>query len=286
MLYRNFPDQESIDAEYDPTRSVADHAQIIARWQAESARVREALDCRLGVRFGPTREEYLDLFPAAGASAPVHLFIHGGYWRRFGARDFSFVARALVGEGVAVAVSNYALCPKVTIDEIVRQTRAAIAWLHGHAREFGGDPARLTVSGHSAGGHLVAMALSTDWPGEYDLPAGLITGGVAISGLYDLAPFPYSWLQPKVQLTWDQVRRNSPIGLVPKVAPPLVVAVGAEESAEFRRQARDYLALWRGAGLEGSELLLAGQNHFTALDGFAAASSPLCRAILGLARRG
>jgi arylformamidase len=147
-------------------------------------------------------------------------------------------------------VTNYALCPAVTIDEVVRQTRAAVAWAYRNARSFGGDPERLHVAGHSAGGHLVAMVLATDWPGDYGLPADIIKGATAISGLFDLAPFPYTFLQPKVQLTWDQVRRNSPILHLPATAPPLLVAYGEDETAEFKRQSEDF-----PCGVEGERPL-------------------------------
>ena len=141
---------------------------------------------------------------------PVHVFIHGGYWRRFSARDHDFVVPQLVAAGLTTVVVNYALCPIVSLDEIVRQVRAAIAWTFHHAAEFGADPQHLTISGHSAGGHLTAMALLTDWAGDYGLPADLIKGAVAISGLYDLGFLPYSYIQPKVQATWDQVRPAEP----------------------------------------------------------------------------
>ena len=162
----------------------------------------------------------------------------------------------------------------------------ALAWLYGNVADFRGDPGMITLSGHSAGGHLVAMALATDWPGAYGLPADLIKGAVAISGLFDLAPFPYSYLQPQIQLTWDQVRRNSPIGLIPEQGPPLTVAVGGAESAEFLRQSKDYLAAWQAKGLTGTWLAPEGANHFTVLEGFADPESALCRTILAPPRPG
>jgi len=177
-------------------------------------------------------------------------------------------------------VTNYALCPQVTIDEIVRQTRAAVTWVYQNSRSFGGDPERIHVAGHSAGGHLVAMLLATDWEGEYGLPADIIKGATAISGLFDLAPFPYTFLQPKVQLTWDQVLRNSPILHVPDSAPPLLVAYGEDETTEFKRQSEEFLEAWRAKGLEGERLGLPGKNHYDVIDGFLDAGSPLCSAVL------
>jgi arylformamidase len=278
-LYRNFATQDEIDRQYNPSAAVPDASERIQGWNERSTAVRSSLTCRLGIKFGPTREEYLDIFPA-GDRAPVHVFIHGGYWRRFTAPEHSFVAPALVQAGVAVVVVNYALCPAVTIDEIVRQVRASIAWTYDHAASFGGDPARITVSGHSAGGHLTAMALLTDWAGVYDRPADLVKGGVAISGLFDLAPFPWSYLQPALQLDWAQVARNSPILHVPVSGPPLVAAVGGDESDEFRRQSHTYADLWPG----GRYLELPGKNHFTVLEELESSASPLFRTILEIAR--
>jgi arylformamidase len=282
-LYRDFTSQAEIDREYDAASSVPESGAIIGRWIETSAAVRDRLACRLGLKYGPTRAEYLDLFPA-GPGAPLHLFFHGGYWRRFSARDFSFLAEPLVREGVAVGIVNYALCPEVTIDEIVRQARAATAWAFREARTLGCDPDRLTVSGHSAGGHLVAMLASTDWPGGYDLPADLSKAGLALSGLFDLRPFPWSYLQPSLQLSCDQVLRNSPILELPETSPPLVLAVGAAESAEFRRQSRDYHAARSARGLPSVLLEVEGAHHFSVLDALADPAHPLFARLLRLAR--
>ena len=123
------------------------------------------------------------------------------------------------------------------------------------------------------------MALSTDWPGVYDLPADIVKGGVPISGLFDLGPFPYSYLQPALQLDWAQVRRNSPIDLIPPAGPPVVAAVGGAESAEFHRQSRSYADAWPG----GRYLELAGCNHSTVLEELERPESPLLRTIVDLA---
>jgi arylformamidase len=168
----------------------------------------------------------------------------------------------------------------VTLEEIVRQSRAAIAWLYENAPGFGGDRERIYVSGHSAGGHLTAMLALTDWEADYGLPADIVKGGCPISGLFDLRPFPYTYLQPKLQLTWDQVLRNSPILRIPDAAPPLLVTYGDEETPELRRQSDDFLAAWRSRDLRGEHLPQPGKDHFSAIDGFLDASSPLCRAIL------
>lgn len=282
-LYRDFTSQEEIDAEYNPMLGIPDSDAVIKGWFDRSTAAIASLTCQLGVKYGPTCEEYCDVFPA-GDGAPIHVFVHGGYWRRFSARDHDFIARPLVEAGITTVVINYALCPRVSLDEIVRQTRAAVAWTFEHARDLGADPTRLTVSGHSAGAHLAAMAMATDWPGAYGLPPDIIKGGVAISGLYDLGFVPYSFLQPKVQATWPEVARLSPMFRVPDSAGPLVLGVGGLESAEFRRQSTDFHAAWKGAGLVGGYLEVPDTNHLTVLEQVEQRDSALHRALIRMAR--
>lgn len=279
MLYRNFATQENLDAQYDLARTVPS-VEVYARFYAdESDKLRGEIEHRLGVPFGPTLAEHVDVYPA-GEGAPVLVYVHGGYWRSRTGREFGFVARGPHERGVAVVATNYELCPAVTMDEIVRQTRAAVAWTYNNAASFGGDPSRLHIAGHSAGAHLAAMLLSTDWEGVYGLPPDIVKSVTAISGLYDLAPFPYTFLQPQLQLSWDQVWRNSPIGHIPDSAPPILVGYGSEEPAEFARQSEDFLAAWRARGLAGELLMLYEKNHYDVIDGFLDAGSPLCSAVL------
>ena len=138
-----------------------------------------------------------------------------------------------VAGGVHLLNVNYSLAPKVRLDEIVRQIRAAVAWTYHNAPGFGGDRERIYISGHSAGGHLSAMALATDWAGEYGLPAQVLKGGFMISGLYDLRPLRYSFVQPALQLDGDQVSRLSPLFAIPKRDAEAVITVGGAEPGEF-----------------------------------------------------
>lgn len=280
MLYHNFQTQAELDAQYNPRELGIDTDVYMDFYTINSVKVREELPCHLSVPFGSTLVEHLDIFPATHPNAPVLVFIHGGYWVMANSKDFSFVAKGLVAVGVTTVVINYALCPKVTIDEIVRQNRAAIAWIYRNAESFGGNPNRIYVSGHSAGGHLTAMAMATNWEKDFGLPDSIIKGGCVISGLFDLIPFPYTWLQPKLQLTWAEVLRNSPILHVPQKAGSLLVTYGGEETSEFQRQSQEFLMVWKAKGLECEYLPQPGKNHFTAIDGFLDANSPLCAAIL------
>lgn len=283
MLYRGFATQAEIDREYDVETMVPDFRPYAQHFVERSARARAELAAKLDLRFGPTLDEYLDFFPADRPDAPLLVFIHGGYWRMLSAKEFSLVARGPVARGMSVAVTNYSLCPKVTIGEITRQSRAAIVWLWRHAKELGIDPRRIVVAGHSAGGQQVGMVAATDWAGDYGLPPDVVRGGLAISGLFDLEPLRFSWLQPAIQLDQDLVRSESPLHNIPKRAPPLIVTLGGDESSEFHRQSREYLAAWQAAGLQGRMLDQPGCNHFTAIDGFIDPAHPLTEAALALA---
>ncbi len=268
MLYRDFATQEEIDREYDPMRG-RDPAALLADWRSRSERVCETTRVSADIAFGPTRAERLDLYHADTENAPLHVFFHGGYWRSLGHREFGFVAEGLVRAGINVAVVNYALCPTVTFGEVVRQSRAAVAWLHRHAASLGADPMRMSVSGHSAGGHLCAMLLATDWQGCYDLPHDLIGGTLCVSGLFDLRPFPWSWLQPKLQLTGRDISDYSPLFLDCRVPSPVHLVAGGKESGEFARQMLAHAEHLEAHGVEVSHELSPGDDHFSILDHYA-----------------
>ncbi|MGE0859784.1 MAG: alpha/beta hydrolase [Gammaproteobacteria bacterium] len=279
-LYRQFTTQEEIDQQYNIEVAVGDMRPYVEWFVNGSARARDELECVLDVPFGPTRDETLDIFPAAEPDAPVLVFIHGGYWRILSNKEFSLVARGPVARGVTVVVTNYSLCPKVTIEEITRQSRAAVSWVVNNIARYNGNPERLYVAGHSAGGQQVGMLVATDWLGEYGLPPNVIKGGMPISGLFDLRPFRHSWLQPKLQLNADLIERQSPLFHVPEQGPPLLVTLGDDESEEFHRQSADFVATWRARGLTASEFAQPGKNHLTAIAGFEDPASALMEALM------
>ncbi len=284
-LYRDFTSQEEIDSEYNIEELVPDRLALVARMAEESARTREELAGSLDVAFGPTLDETMDIFPAAAPDAPVLVFIHGGYWRSFGSKDFSLVARGPVARGFTVVVMNYSLCPQVSIAEITRQSRAVVAWLYREARRFNGDPERIFVCGHSAGGQQVGMLAATDWRGVYGLPPDAVKGGIPISGIFDLSPLAYSWLQPKLGLTHEIIRRESPLFNIPLDGPPLLISLGENESLEFHRQSAVYLDTWKANGLEAELLVQPGKNHITAIEDLARPDSRLCQALTAFTTR-
>jgi len=280
-----FPDRAAIDAQYDPSLRVPSRQPYMDWYVRESALAREKLDCRLDLPFGPTPPETVDIFPSSTPNSPVLMFIHGGYWRALSSKEFSYVAAGLVPHGITVVVMNYTLCPEVSIAGITGQSRAAVAWLARNAAQHGGDPDRIFVAGHSAGGQQVGMLLSGGRSPQAAAAAALIKGGIAISGLFDLRPLQHSWLQPSLQLTDSLSMDQSPLFQIPRRAASLLLSVGGEETAAFHSQSQDYLAAWRDAGLDGDYVAQPGLNHYEAVYGFADAGSPLTRATVNLIQR-
>lgn len=276
-LYRDLQTQAQIDAQYNPSLTLAANDQPMLHFAARASHARNALRCELNVPYGPTLDETLDIFPAENPHAPVFVFIHGGYWRALSSKDFSGVALGLHPLGITTVVINYALCPFVTIDEITRQARSAVAWVLRHIAQYGGDPARVSLGGHSAGGHLTAMCLQTPWKRDYGLPQDPLVGAMAFSGLYDIAPLRYSYLQPLIQLDDGVIQRNSPAFMVRASKTPLWIGWGGLESAEFARQSGLYHAAWQTAGNTSALQELPGTNHFTVLHGLEDPHSPVCQ---------
>jgi arylformamidase len=264
-----------LDAQYNNRARVLEHAQHFARWAESSALARQQLPSKLDVRYGREPGETLDVFPSKQPNSPVLVFIHGGYWRALDKADHSFIAPALVEAGATVVVPNYALCPKVTIEAIALQLTRALAWTWRHAAEHGGDPQRIAVAGHSAGGHLAAMMLSCRWKDVAEgLPPRLVTGALSISGLYDLEPVRLTpFLQTDLKLTPQSVRRLSP-AFFPRPRGTFYATVGLEESDEFLRQNQLIRDQWGPTTVPVCETIV-GRNHFTVLHDLADPASRL-----------
>ena len=275
-LYRTFFTQAEFDAQYNPSLALPDPAAPGKHFVATAERARAELPCTLNIAYGPTLEETLDIFPANQPNAPVFVFIHGGYWRSLSSKEFSGVALGLHAQGITTVVINYALCPRVTIDEIVRQTRAALAWTLRNIQNHGGDPARVAIGGHSAGGHLTAMALQTAWAEDYGLPQDPFVAAIPFSGLFDIEPLRYSYLQPQIQLDDGTIRRNSPVFAVRHCKTPIWITWGGAESTEFARQAEIYHQAWLAAGNTSDLRAVPGANHFTVIAGLEDGGSAVC----------
>jgi arylformamidase len=254
------------DAQYNNRARIPEHPAILQAWSDDSALARQALRSVLDVPYGSHPSERLDIFPAAAPGAAVLVYIHGGYWRALDKRDQSFIATPFVKAGATVIMPNYALCPAVRIQDIALQLVQALAWVYRHAADYGADPSRLVVAGHSAGGHLAAMLLACRWQQVgADLPAQLVRGALSISGLFDLGPLRKApFLAPDLQLTPACVRQLSPAAW-PAPSGPLVALVGGDESEEFHRQNALIAQAWGPKTVRACEAV-AQCNHMNVLN--------------------
>jgi arylformamidase len=258
-----------LDVQYNNRARIPEHPRIFERWSEASALVRERSAARLDLAYGPGLNETLDLFPAnlaaTASGAPVLVFIHGGWWRSLDKFDHSFLAPAFTEAGAMVVVPNYALCPAVSIETISLQMVHALAWTYRNAALHGGDPRRIVVAGHSAGGHLAAMLLCCDWPAVgADLPPNLVNAALSVSGLFDLEPVRQTpFLQADLRLSAGSAARLSPARF-PRPRGRLFAAVGADESEEFLRQNRLIRDAWGERCVPVCETI-TGTNHLTVL---------------------
>jgi arylformamidase len=263
-----------LDRMYNNRLLVPDHADYFKRWAEQSRKARAQLSCQLDLAYGDSPGEVLDIFasgpPGPGHKVPVLVFIHGGYWRSLDKADHSFIAPVFTAAGSCVVIPNYDLCPAVTIPEIALQMVRALEWSYRNVARFGGDPERITVAGHSAGGHLAAMLLTCRWRGHArDLPPDLVKNALSISGLYELESVMHTpFLKDSLRLTTSQARQASP-ALLPAPAECVLYSVaGADESAEFLRHNRLIQKAWGGRAVPVCEAL-PGLNHFSVLEALA-----------------
>ena len=272
---------EWYDRMYNNRAWVPDFANHLQHWTQQSKAARNQLRGLTDISYGDGPNENLDIFPANLAHAPVMVFLHGGYWRALDKSDQSFIAPSFTREGVCVVVPNYALCPRVTIPDIVMQMVKALTWVWRYISEWGGDPSRIHVVGHSAGGHLAAMMMACQWQ-RYadDLPADLVKSGLSVSGLFELESVMRSpMLQSDLRLDEAQVLRCSPAWMPTPAQGSFWSVVGALESDEFIRQHVLIQQAWGKACVPVCEAL-PGLHHFNVLSALAESGSYLNRLAL------
>lgn len=272
--------QAELNDQYDQRTLVPDLSAYVKFWRDGTQRARRELDCVTDVSYGPSAAERLDIYRPAGAGAPVHVYLHGGAWRALGTDESGFPALHLVPAGACYVALNFATIPDASLEEMIRQARAALAWVYRNIAGHGGDPERIFISGHSSGAHMAAMLLADGWRAAAGLPESLIKGAVLVSGPYDLEPVRLSARNDFLHLDKAAARRMSPIHNLPPSRPPLFVGWGDGELDEFRRQGRAFADACIAAGFEVSAAEIANCNHFDASNAFAEPEKPVVPAAL------
>ena len=256
--------------------------EYIAKAAKRSAQIRCSLPSVLNIPYGDTPMQVLDVFPSKKQEAPVHVFIHGGYWRspEITKETYSEIAAPMVSAGATVVLPNYDLCPHVSIPEIVDQIRRAIVWVYRNIKKYNGHPKKIFVSGHSAGGHLTGMLVATDWSKLGRLQKALIKGSAPISGLFDIEPHRHTQLQPIIKLTPKSVKEMSPLYQPPVARGPAIICLGGNESNLFHWQSFSYAAHLRAHRIHAEIINTPGDNHFQITDRLGNAEDPLTQALI------
>ena len=265
------------EVEYNNRARVPEHPSLFAGWAKDAAAYRERYPPR-SIAYGPGARNMIDFFPGDD-NGPIVVFIHGGYWQSLHGSSFSHLAGGLNAHGVSVAIPSYDLCPSVTVDDIIQQMRAA-------SRELARLGRSLVISGHSAGGHLAACMLATDWPAfDASLPEDLVVAAYAISGLFDLGPLVETSINNAMHLNHTSARAASPLSWNVATRGCLDAVVGENESAEYFRQSKTIVDLWGAAGVTTRFGVVPDANHFTAIAPLDDPESPMVLRLKELARR-
>ena len=284
LVYRDY-DQRALDFQYNNQAQV-DHPQRYLDWYTTSSeRARSRVRHQSDVAYGGLPDEKLDIFLPPdiklGERRPIVVFVHGGAWRNLDRAASSFAAETFTTRGALYVALGFSRMPAAgSLDEMVAQVRAAIAWLHGNVADCGGDPQRLHLIAHSSGAHLAGMAIGTDWRRAYALPANAVRSAVLVSGLYDLEPVRLSFRNETLKLDRAAEIRNSPCRNLPDEPPRLLLAYGERDGAEFRRQSVEYASVWQRRYGNCRVLELPGLNHYETIETLAQPDSILSRAAI------
>ncbi|MEW2355631.1 alpha/beta hydrolase [Spirillospora sp. NPDC029432] len=288
MNLHDWPGRELSDGELDTAYNVRAKAgeelfaRHMARYRSMSDAAVEGLNGRPGIVYDAASGEALDVWGIEdGRLRPVFVFVHGGYWRALSRGDSAFMARMLDGQGIATVVPDYTLAPRATLEEIVRQVRAAVAWVYREGRAHGLDPERIVVGGSSAGGHLTGMVMAGGWQAELGIPEDAVKAAMPFSGLFDLRPLQRVYVNEWLGLDTERAAALSPELLPAGRRCPAVVAVAEHDGAGFLEQSSRFAAYWGGA----AELMVVpDRDHFDVVLDLADPESQVSRALLGLVR--
>lgn len=275
-------DQQELDKAYSQFLYAPNIQQVIARYRTNSALVRRRLGEPKRFAYGSKPIESVDVYPTTHADAPVHIFIHGGAWQQGSAESYGFPAELFVNAGVHYVVPYFSWVQDTgdSLFPLVDQLRQAVAWVYRNAKEFGGNADRIYLSGHSSGGHLAGVMLTTDWQKQDGLPADIIKGGLCCSGIFDLEPVRLSARGKYIRFTDEMEDTLSPIRHLDNLHAPVIVAYGSYETPEFKRQSRDFAKAVADAGKRVQLIVAENYNHFEVIETLANPHGILGRAVL------
>jgi arylformamidase len=277
-------DQVELDAAYDQSFYAPLARQVIKRYASNSEAVRARIGQPLRESYGPTAIEQLDIYRTKRPNAPIFVFIHGGAWLGGEAKNYAFPAEMFVNAGAHYVALDFVAIKAANGDlrVMAEQVRRAIAWVYKNAASFGGDRDRLYIGGHSSGGHLCGVALVTDWPKDFGLPADMVKGGLCMSGMYDMKAVRLSKRSSYVKFTDEMERAMSSQRQLNRLRAPIVVSYGTNETPEFQRQNRDFAAVVKAAGKPVELVEAPNFNHFEIAESLGNPYGPNGRAALAL----
>ncbi len=283
-------DGDWLDEMYNNRARVLESEAYLQDWQQRSKAFRTELTAEnrahLNISYGAKPAETLDIFqpeaPESGETVPVLVYIHGGWWSALDKDDHSFVASEWVKRGICVVVVNYTLCPYATVPQITEEAARAVAWIQKNIQNYGADKNKVTLSGHSAGGHLTAMMQTVNWQ-KLGLSAHCLPfrNAVSISGLFDLRPMLQAPFLSVLALTEEQVVIASPVRFQPNHGSCLSAVVGAQESEEHIRQNKLIQEVWGKEAVPLCEAI-TGTDHFTVVDSLTQTDSRLFQIVAAL----
>ncbi len=264
LIYKQY-DQAALDRQYNNRLQVPDYLFYLQRWESLSRQTEKKYTSIKDIYYGELPGERLDIYPSSLPQSKTLIYIHGGYWQRLDKSDFQFIAEAFRPYNFTTVILTYPLAPAASLDQIISSCRKAIRWLHQNLSQYNGDSHQMYVAGHSAGGHLGAMLMTIDW-NHFNPDNEVIKGYCAISGLFNLTPIRLSDINGVLKMDKEMVLRNSPVQLKPLTQSPLLLAVGADESDEFKEQSRELYTGWKEKGISMQLLEIPGLNHYSILE--------------------
>lgn len=277
LVYKGYH-QAALDRQYNNRLHVPDYASHLERWEMLSRQTEKEFPLVKDIPYAVLPGEQLDIYPSLQPGSKTLVFIHGGYWHKFDKSSFQFIAKAFSNYGITTVLINYPLAPEVSIDQISASCRLAIQWLYQNISAYNGDPRQLYIAGHSAGGHLSAMLLATDWT-LFNLITDVIKGACVISGLFNLIPIRLSDINKVLNMETETALRNSPVHLLPVTQCPLSIVVGGNETNEFLDQSKELYTCWKES-IPAEIVQIQGLNHYSIVETMLDPQSCLHQAML------